>query len=72
MRTSSSEVLIELDRSQPRGLRAQIEQELKAAIRAGRLAPGTLLPSTRALAADLGVTRGVVVAAYDQSVRDRR
>jgi GntR family transcriptional regulator/MocR family aminotransferase len=66
MRTSSSEVLIELDRSRPRGLRAQVEDELKAAIRAGRLAPGTLLPSTRALAADLGVTRGVVVAAYDQ------
>ena len=33
--------------------------------RAGSIA-GTLLPSTRALAVDLGVTRGVVVAAYDQ------
>jgi GntR family transcriptional regulator / MocR family aminotransferase len=66
MRTSSAEVLIELDRSHPRGLRAQIEDELRNAIRSGRLSGGTLLPSTRALAVDLGVTRGVVVAAYDQ------
>ena len=66
MRTSSVEVLIELDRSHPRGLRAQIEDELRDAIRSGRLSAGTPLPSTRALAVDLGVTRGVVVAAYDQ------
>ena len=66
MRTSSAELLIELDRSHPRGLRAQIEDELRTAIRSGRLSAGTPLPSTRSLAVDLGVTRGVVVAAYDQ------
>ncbi len=66
MRTSSAELLIELDRSRPRGLRTQVEDELRDAIRSGRLTPGALLPSTRALAADLGVTRGVVVGAYDQ------
>jgi GntR family transcriptional regulator / MocR family aminotransferase len=66
MRTSSSEVLIEIDRSRPRSYRAQVEDELRQAIRSGRLAPGTLLPSTRSLAGDLGVTRGVIVAAYDQ------
>jgi GntR family transcriptional regulator / MocR family aminotransferase len=66
MRTSSAEVLIELDRSRARGLRAQVEEGLRDAIRSGRLAPGALLPSTRALAADLGVTRGVIVGAYDQ------
>jgi GntR family transcriptional regulator/MocR family aminotransferase len=66
IRTTSPELLIELDRSRPRGLRAQVEDELRDAIRSGRLAPGTSLPSSRALAADLGVTRGVVVAAYDQ------
>lgn len=67
MRTTSAvEVLVELDRSRPRGLRAQIEDQLRGAIRSGRLTAGTPLPSTRALAADLGVTRGVVVAAYDQ------
>lgn len=59
-----------LDRSRPRGLRAQLEEELRAAIRIGRLAPGVALPSTRALAADLGVTRGVVVDAYDQLIAE--
>ncbi len=70
IRTTSQEVLIELDRSRPRGLRAQVEDELRAAIRSGRLAAGTALPSSRALAADLGVTRGVVVAAYDQLISE--
>ncbi|MDQ1424808.1 MAG: GntR family transcriptional regulator / MocR family aminotransferase [Acidimicrobiaceae bacterium] len=66
MSTTGAEILLELDRSRPRGLRAQVEEELRAAIRSGRLGPGTSLPSTRALAADLGITRGVIVAAYDQ------
>ena len=70
MRTSSAELLIELERSRSRGFRAQVEDELRDAIRSGRLAPGVLLPSTRALAADLGVTRGVIVAAYDQLVAE--
>src|SRR4051812_47392401 len=66
MRTTSPELFVELDRSRPRGLRAQLEDGLRDAIRTGRLPPGRRLPSTRALAGDLGVTRGVVVAAYDQ------
>ena len=66
MSTTAPDLLIELDRSRRRGLRAQIEGGLRDAISAGRLAPGTAVPSTRALAADLGVTRGVVVGAYDQ------
>jgi GntR family transcriptional regulator / MocR family aminotransferase len=68
--TNSPDLAIELDRSRPRGLRAQIEGELRTAIRSGRLAPGTALPSSRALAADLGVTRGVVVGAYDQLIAE--
>lgn len=39
---------------------------MRATIRSGGLPPGAALPSTRALAADLGVSRGVVVAAYAQ------
>ncbi len=66
MSTTSPDLLIEIDRSRRRGLRAQIEGGLRDAISAGRLAPGTPLPSSRALASDLGVTRGVVVGAYDQ------
>jgi GntR family transcriptional regulator/MocR family aminotransferase len=62
----SPNLFVELDRSRPRGLRAQVEQGLRDAIRSGRLAPGARLPSSRALAEDLGVTRGLVVAAYEQ------
>jgi GntR family transcriptional regulator/MocR family aminotransferase len=66
MSTTSPEILIVLDRSRRRGLRAQVEDQLKEAIRSGRLPSGSSLPSSRALAADLGVTRGLIVAAYDQ------
>lgn len=68
MRTSSSEVLIELDRSRPRGLSAQIEEQIRDAIRARQLPRGTRLPSSRALADDLGVSRGVVVGAFDRLI----
>jgi GntR family transcriptional regulator/MocR family aminotransferase len=49
-----------------RSLRARVEHALREAVRGGRLAPGTRLPSTRALCAELGVSRGVVVDAYAQ------
>ncbi|GAA4415374.1 PLP-dependent aminotransferase family protein [Actinokineospora soli] len=48
----------------------QIEAALRAGVRSGRLAPGTSLPSSRTLAADLGVSRGVVVEAYQQLVAE--
>jgi GntR family transcriptional regulator / MocR family aminotransferase len=44
----------------------QLVEVLRSAIRAGRLAPGMRLPSTRALAADLGLARGTVTRAYEQ------
>lgn len=47
-------------------LRVRLERALREAIREGRLAPGARLPSTRALCAELGVSRGVVVDAYAQ------
>ncbi|MEV4259090.1 GntR family transcriptional regulator, partial [Spirillospora sp. NPDC049652] len=46
--------------------RAGLEAALRAAIQDGRLPAGTLLPSTRGLAHDLGFSRGTVTAAYDQ------
>ncbi|NUS06523.1 MAG: winged helix-turn-helix transcriptional regulator, partial [Nonomuraea sp.] len=49
-----------------RGRRRGLEDALRAAIRDGRLPPGTRLPSSRALAAELGLARGTVTAAYDQ------
>jgi GntR family transcriptional regulator/MocR family aminotransferase len=47
-------------------LRRQLEHALREAIRAGRLAPGSVLPPSRDLADDLGVSRGVVVESYSQ------
>jgi GntR family transcriptional regulator/MocR family aminotransferase len=47
-----------------------LERALRDAIRAGRLAAGTRLPSTRALAADLGWSRGTVAGAYEQLVAE--
>jgi GntR family transcriptional regulator/MocR family aminotransferase len=63
---SGIDLLLELDRRNGRSLRAQLEKELRDAIRAGRLHAGTALPSTRALARELGVSRGVIVEAYTQ------
>ena len=47
-------------------LRRQLAGELREAIRAGRLRTGVRLPASRALAAQLGVSRGVVTDAYEQ------
>jgi GntR family transcriptional regulator/MocR family aminotransferase len=43
-----------------------VESALRRAIRDGQLAPGLRLPSSRDLAAQLGVARGTVTAAYGQ------
>ncbi len=63
---SAPELLVELDRAGGRPLRAQLEDGLREAVRGGRLAPGSRLPPTRALAGDLGVSRRLVVDAYAQ------
>jgi len=44
----------------------RIYLSLKDAIRSGRIGPQARLPSTRALAGDLGVSRNTVVLAYEQ------
>ncbi len=44
----------------------QIAQRLRDAVASGELKPGERLPSTRTLAASLGVARGLVVEAFDQ------
>jgi GntR family transcriptional regulator/MocR family aminotransferase len=60
------ELLVRLDRKLAEPLGAQLQRELRAAIRAGRLAPGERLPSSRALAQELGVSRGLVSECYVQ------
>lgn len=51
-------------------LHEQLELSLREQVRSGRLAPGTRLPSSRALAAELGISRGVVLEAYGQLVAE--
>jgi GntR family transcriptional regulator / MocR family aminotransferase len=63
---SGPELLVELDRSARRPLRAQLEDALREAVRSGRLPASSRLPATRALAADLGISRRLVVDAYAQ------
>jgi GntR family transcriptional regulator/MocR family aminotransferase len=70
-RTSSdAELLVTLDRDAPEPLHRQLTASIRGAVRDGRLAPATVLPSTRALAAQLRVSRGIVVEAYEQLVAE--
>ena len=64
------DLLVVLDREDRRPLRVQLEEQLRDGVRDGRLHAGTALPSTRALAAELGIARGVVVEAYGQLVAE--
>lgn len=71
-RTTTASVLpLVIDRSsagepESRPMHRQIYEQLRETILAGRLAPGTRLPATRALAKDLDVSRNTVSAAFDQ------
>jgi GntR family transcriptional regulator/MocR family aminotransferase len=65
-----TDLLLALDRSERRGLREQLQQQLRSAIQQGKLPAGTLLPASRTLASDLGVARSVVVDAYEHLVAD--
>ncbi len=70
-RTSSDlELLLHLDRASPEPLHRQLGGGLRHAIRDGGLEAGTAVPSSRGLAAQLGVARGVVVEAYEQLVAE--
>ncbi|WP_051468124.1 PLP-dependent aminotransferase family protein [Actinomadura oligospora] len=51
-------------------LAAQLAAGCRDAIRTGRLVAGTRLPSSRDLARDLGISRGVVVTAYEQLIAE--
>jgi GntR family transcriptional regulator / MocR family aminotransferase len=70
-RTSSGpELLVDLRRDDPEPLHRQLERALRDAIRTGRLAPAAVLPSTRGLAAQLDVSRGIVVEAFEQLIAE--
>src|SRR5262249_11973244 len=58
--------MLSLERTGTVALQRQLYGALREAILAGRLPPGTRLPSTRALASDLGAARNTVVGAFEQ------
>ena len=69
-RTSSVQPLpldgLSLARGSAKPLHLQVYDQLRALIMRRTLRPGAALPSTRALAGDLGVARNTVIAAYEQ------
>jgi GntR family transcriptional regulator / MocR family aminotransferase len=60
------DLLVEIERDAELPLHEQVERSIREGIQAGRLAAGASLPSSRALAAALGISRGVVTEAYSQ------
>lgn len=64
--TAAWELLLPAASAPPRARGRTLQAALREAVRTGRLAPGTRLPSSRELAADLGVSRGLVTEAYEQ------
>ena len=65
-----SDLLLDLRADDGRGLRERLEHGLRSAIQRRRLVAGTLLPPTRVLAAELGISRSVVVEAYANLAAD--
>ena len=64
------DILLALNRSGRRGLREQLQQQLRLAIQQGRLPAASVLPPSRTLARELGIARSVVVDAYEQLAAD--
>ena len=60
------DLLISVNRAHSGLVGRQIEDQLRAAIQSGVLPAGSRLPSSRVLAEDIGVSRGVVSRAYTQ------
>src|SRR5215510_9591792 len=69
-KSTSPEILLRIDLEGGGPIHVQVERALREAIRSGRLRLGMPLPSTRVLARDLGVSRGVIVEAYEQLIAE--
>ena len=59
-----------LDPKAPLPLQRQLYDQLREAVLAGRLAPGTRLPASRGLSRELGCSRNTVLAAVEQLVAE--
>lgn len=67
---TADDMLVELRRGTGTALHRQLTEGLREAIRSGRLSVGASLPPTRTMATNLGVSRGVVVEAYQQLIAE--
>jgi GntR family transcriptional regulator/MocR family aminotransferase len=63
-------LLLALDRSDATPLGHHLQDQLRAAVRDGRLRAGERLPSSRRLSEELRVSRGMVVTCYEQLVAE--
>lgn len=65
-----AELAVTLDRTKSEPLSAQLSGQIRSLVQRGGLTRGDRLPSTRALAADLGVSRTIAEQAYEQLVAE--
>ncbi|HEU5040350.1 MAG TPA: PLP-dependent aminotransferase family protein, partial [Gemmatimonadales bacterium] len=63
-------LLLSIERGTGRPIHRQVYDGLRQAVLDGRLRPGQRVPSTRALAVELAVSRLPVLAAYDQLLHE--
>jgi DNA-binding transcriptional regulator YhcF (GntR family) len=56
--------MISIDSNAPEPPYEQVREQVRAQVEAGELAPGTKLPTVRALAGDLGLATNTVARAY--------
>jgi len=61
---------IELDHSSPQSLQGQIFEQLRHLILKGKLKPGTVIPASRVLAEQLGISRNTVLLVYDRLIAE--
>lgn len=66
MRRAQVPLEVTVDRGSPIGIPEQLVRAVREAVATGVLRPGDPMVSSRALAEHLGLSRGTVVAAYDQ------
>lgn len=64
------DLALKVEQSGNVSLHRHIARQIRDAISAGRLGPGVRLPSSRSLAAQLGVSRNTIVNAYEELLAD--
>ncbi|WP_167141888.1 PLP-dependent aminotransferase family protein [Canibacter zhoujuaniae] len=63
---TTTEISITVDKSRELAVPLQIAEGIRSLLQTGALTPGDNLPSTRTLAGQLGVSRGSMIAAFEE------